>query len=153
MYCCDWGSGGTDAKGDITLEDAATGTGNVYLTITATFNESNNGGMIYVGAGYYGRWKRLLAGLKDVMIREAAPDAGGLIAIVKSGFDDILNVDPDMQSIGYIFDWYHPLIDVEPEWFRSKGTEAASITFNEQRVGDKAETIQALILYEIQTSA
>ena len=153
MYCCDWGSGGTDAKGDITLEDAATGTGNVYLTITATFNESNNGGMIYVGAGYYGRWKRLLAGLKDTMIREAAPDAGGIIAIVKSGFDDILNVDPDMQGIGYIFDWYHPLIDVEPECFRSKGTEAASITFNEQRVGDKAETIQALILYEIQTSA
>lgn len=71
MYCCDWGSGGTDAKGNITLEDCATGTGNVYLTITATYNESNNGGMIYVGAGYYGRWKRLLANIND-----AAPNAG-----------------------------------------------------------------------------
>lgn len=71
MYCCDWGSTDDDAVGNITLEDAATGSGNAYLTITATYNESNNGGMIYVGTGYYGRWKRLIANIND-----AAPNTG-----------------------------------------------------------------------------
>lgn len=77
---------------------------------------------------------------------------GGLISAVKSGFNDTLNTDPDHTGTGYIFNFNHPIIDIEPEWFRSKGTEAASITFNEQKSDTNAETIQVLILYEIQTS-
>lgn len=65
IYACDWGSAAPDAAGNITLEDANTGTGNVYLTITATYNESNSGGLIYVGDGYFGRWKRLFANIND----------------------------------------------------------------------------------------
>jgi len=153
MYCCDWGSGGTDAKGNITLVDSNTGTGNVYLTITLAYNESNNGGMVYVGTGYNGRWKRLLAGLKDIFVRDTMLAQGGMISIVKSGFNDVLNTDPDMEGIGFSFTWYNPNIDVGPEWCRYKGTETASITFNEQKVGDKGEDIQATIIYEITKDA
>ena len=54
-YASDWGSGGHDAEGDITIEEPAD---TDLLTISATFNESN-GGTIYGIDGYYGRWSLL----------------------------------------------------------------------------------------------
>lgn len=64
FYASDWGSGGTDASNAIYVQDDAAGT-TKYLTIAQNNNESNNGGLIYVGDGFYGRWKRLLANLND----------------------------------------------------------------------------------------
>ncbi len=54
-YSSDWGSGGHDAEGDITIEEPAD---TDLLTISATFNESN-GGTIYGNVGWYGRWSLL----------------------------------------------------------------------------------------------
>ena len=81
-----------------------------------------------------------------------ADHQGGLISAAKVGFNDILNSEP-LTDVGYIFNFFHPIIDLEPEMFRSKGTTAASITFKEQKSDTNAETIQVQILYEIYTSA
>lgn len=78
---------------------------------------------------------------------------GALISSVKSGFDDTLNADPDMDGMGYFIGWRQPLIDIEPEMFRSKGTTTASITFKEVKTETNAEVIQIQILYEIYTSS
>lgn len=78
---------------------------------------------------------------------------GGLVSAVKVGFNDVLNTDPDHEAWGYTFIWNHPIVDLEPEMFRSKGTETASITFKEQKTETNAEIISVYILYEIQTSA
>lgn len=64
FYASDWGSGGADASNAIYVQDDAAGT-TKYLTIAQNFNDSNNGGLIYVGTGYHGRWKRLLANMND----------------------------------------------------------------------------------------
>ena len=69
LYASDWGTD-LNAAGTLTAGDDATPT-NPYLTIAVAGTESNNGGLIYVGPGYHGRWKRLLANIND-----AAPNAG-----------------------------------------------------------------------------
>jgi len=69
LYASDWGAE-LNAAGTLTAGDDATPT-TPYLTIAAGGNESNNGGLIYVGPGYHGRWKRLVANIND-----AAPNAG-----------------------------------------------------------------------------
>jgi len=63
LYASDWGSE-KDAAGTLTAGDDATPT-TTYLTIAISYNESNNGGLIYVAEGYHGRWKRLLLNLND----------------------------------------------------------------------------------------
>ena len=54
-YASDWGSGGQDAEGDITIESPAD---TDLQTIAATYNESN-GCVIYGCTGHYGRWSLL----------------------------------------------------------------------------------------------
>jgi hypothetical protein len=61
-YCSDWGSGGADAKGNITVESPANTT---LLTIAAGANESN-ASAIYGCYGYSGRLTYLKAGADDV---------------------------------------------------------------------------------------
>lgn len=68
MYCCDWGTTGSDAVGNITLVDANTGTGHTLLTIDAGSNESNSSGVVYVPDGRWGRWKRCFVSLNDEAI-------------------------------------------------------------------------------------
>lgn len=77
---------------------------------------------------------------------------GGLISAVKSGFNDVLNTEA-LTDVGYIFNFHRPIIDIEPEMFRAKGTTTAKITFKEQKTETNAEVIQVQILYEIYTSA
>jgi len=77
---------------------------------------------------------------------------GGLISAVKVGFNDVLNTEP-LTNVGYIFNFHNPIIELEPEMFRAKGTLTASITFKEQKSDTNADTIQVQILYEIYTSA
>ena len=66
LYASDWGAE-LNAAGTLTAGDDATPT-ITYLTIAAAGNESNSGGLIYVGPGYHGRWKRLLANINDAAI-------------------------------------------------------------------------------------
>jgi len=78
---------------------------------------------------------------------------GVLVSAIKSGFNDILNTDPDHTGTGYQVNFYHPIIDIEPEMFRSKGTTTASITFKEQKCETNVDTATIQILYEIYTDA
>ncbi len=64
VYASDWGSAASVAAGAITIQDDAAGT-TKYLTIALGANESNNGGLIYVAEGYYGRTTKLRCGLND----------------------------------------------------------------------------------------
>jgi len=68
MYCCDWGTTGSDAVGNVILVDTNTGTGNTLLTIDAGSNESNSSGLVYVADGRWGRWKRCYISLNDATI-------------------------------------------------------------------------------------
>lgn len=61
-YCSDWGSGGADAKGNITVESPANTT---LLTIAAGANESN-ASIIYGCYAHMGRLTYLKAGANDV---------------------------------------------------------------------------------------
>ena len=70
FYASDWGSGGSDASNAIYVQDDAAGT-TKYLTIAQNYNESNNGGLIYVADGYYGRTVKLRAGLNDAAFNNA----------------------------------------------------------------------------------
>ena len=72
-YATEWGTGGAashDAEGNITIDDDGLG-GNVYLTIDAGSNESNNSGLIYVADGFYGRWDRCFLSLNDQALNQA----------------------------------------------------------------------------------
>ena len=71
MYCCDWGTTGSDAVGNIILVDANTGTGHTLLTIDAGSNESNSSGLVYVPDGRWGRWNRCYISLYDVATNQA----------------------------------------------------------------------------------
>ena len=61
-YVCEWGTGGSDAKGNIIITDV---TPTTYLQIDADSNESNSSGLIYVYDGYWGRWNRCYISLND----------------------------------------------------------------------------------------
>jgi len=78
---------------------------------------------------------------------------GMLVSCVKSGINDILNTDPDHTGTGYIVTWLHPIIDIEPEMFRSKGTTTATVTFKEQKIATNTDICTIQILYEIYTDA
>jgi hypothetical protein len=62
FYACEWGSGGTDAAGNITLEAPAN---TALFTIAAAANESQ-GGKIFGCYGHSGRLTYLKAGANDV---------------------------------------------------------------------------------------
>lgn len=70
MYVCDWGSGGSDAAGNIICESDADGTV-TYLTIDANDNESNSSGLIYLAKDYEGRWTRCFISLNDTALNAA----------------------------------------------------------------------------------
>lgn len=87
-YCCDWGSGGADAKGNITIESPANTT---LMSILATYNESN-GGTLYFADGDMVRHDY-------TMLQPAATQAaadGMTVSLTYKGFDHTLNQDPDM---------------------------------------------------------
>jgi hypothetical protein len=67
-YCCKWGTTGSDAVGNITVEYPANTT---KLTIDAGSNESNSSGLIYLAANYEGRWTRLFVSLNDAALNQA----------------------------------------------------------------------------------
>jgi len=68
MYCCKWGTTGSDAVGNITLESPANTT---KLTIDAGSNESNSSGLIYLWTNYEGRWTRCFVSLNDAALNVA----------------------------------------------------------------------------------
>lgn len=77
---------------------------------------------------------------------------GVIISAVKSGFVHFRNTAPDQPSMAYVQCTYtNSPVDVEPERFREKGTDTASVTFS-QLDSEKAETWSIIIEYEIYKS-
>ena len=76
---------------------------------------------------------------------------GITITGVKSAFNNANNTAPDQTSRAVQATILKPVIDLEVEKFRSKGTTAASITFS-QTVAHSAETWYIQIEYGIYTS-
>ena len=77
---------------------------------------------------------------------------GIILSAVKSGFVTTLNTAPDMTSMALVQCTYtNSPVDVEPERFRWKGTETASVTFS-QLDSEAAETWNVVIEYEIYKS-
>ena len=74
---------------------------------------------------------------------------GIIISAVKSGFNHALNTAPDMTSTAFVQCTYtNTPVDVEPERFRFKGTDTASVTFS-QLNSEVAETWNVMVEYEI----
>ena len=74
---------------------------------------------------------------------------GIIITAVKTGFGHTLNTAPDMTShVSVQCTYSNSPIDVEPERFRKKGTNASSVTFS-QLNSEASETWNIVIEYEI----
>jgi len=80
---------------------------------------------------------------------ESALGNGIIITAVKTGFGHANNTAPDLTShISVHCTYSNSPIDVEPERFRRKATNASSITFS-QLDSEAAEVWNVLIEYEI----
>ena len=76
-----------------------------------------------------------------------------IISAVKAGFVNTKNTAPDQPSMAIVQCTYsNSPVDVEPERFREKGTDTASVTFS-QLQGEATETWNIIIEYEIYKSA
>lgn len=91
-YICDWGSGGADAKGNVTIESPAATVGQ---TVAATYNESD-GGTLFFASGD----KVRLDIVRLTPVTYTAAD-GCLVTLTESGFDHTLNVDADLAVDNY----------------------------------------------------
>jgi len=141
-YVCDWGSGGQDAKGNITIDNNGAG-GTIYLTITATYNESNNSVLYFpenrfvlIGPPSFANSATLAAG------------DGVVLTCVKSKFEDILNGDEDFATEywDYIHYGYKPIVGWDVPRLT---TIQSSLTFQETTVAN-SKTIQIKILVSVQ---
>lgn len=83
---------------------------------------------------------------------ESAMGNGIIITAVKTAFTHVNNTAPDMTShVSVQCTYSNSPIDVEPERFRRKATDASSVTFS-QLNSEAAETWNVVIEYEIYDS-
>jgi len=126
-YVCDWGSGGADAKGDITIESPAV---TVLQSILATYNEAN-GGILYFADGDQVRPDYIRLGPTEHVIAD-----GITFRITASGFDHTLNVDADdalntyTHVAGYVGDAVYRNAWVAPK----RATSTAKLTLSEELI-------------------
>lgn len=126
-YACDWGSGGSDAAGNITIESPADTT---LMQITATYNESD-ASALYFKAGSRVWFDYLDVQLADTSI--AAAD-GIQITAVESGFEDTLNTDDELGTyyVTDICDRRLPHIYPIRPWLTERiATKASSLILKE----------------------
>lgn len=77
---------------------------------------------------------------------------GVIISAVRAGFVNTMSTAPDLPSMAIVQCTYtNSPVDVEPERFRWKGTNTASVTFK-QLNSEAAETWNVVIEYEIYDS-
>jgi hypothetical protein len=94
-YACEWGTGATDATGDITIESPAN---TELLKITATYNESDGGVWHFVSG------KDLRTVKVKIMTTEAlAASDGVVLSGTFTGFDQTNNTDPDINVDYYSY--------------------------------------------------
>lgn len=94
-YVCDWGSGGADAKGDITIESPAD---TDLQTITATYNESN-GCVLFFPKDYSVKLDMVRIHPQDNSV--AAAD-GIMLQLDEYAFENTLYTDPDIPTDSYV---------------------------------------------------
>jgi len=107
-YACEWGTGGADAKGNITIEAPANTT---LLTIAATYNETDG------GVWHFPPNRRLYTHSVRIESTDAlAAGAGVAVTNTCTSFDQVLNTDPDLDVDTYAmvagggdYREYHPI--------------------------------------------
>jgi len=126
-YVCDWGSGGADAKGAITIESPAATT---LQSILATYNESN-GCVLYFAENDSVRPDYIRLGPTEHVIAD-----GITFRITASGFDHTLNVDPDdaLNTFSHVSGYVQDAV-YRDAWVAPKlATSTAKLTLSEQLV-------------------
>ena len=94
-YACEWGTGATDATGNITIEAPANTT---LITIAATYNESD-GGVWHFPPDH-------MLKTHFVKIEPTATLAAGdgvMLSAAHTGFDQTNNTDPDLETDYYTY--------------------------------------------------
>ncbi|MHA1748385.1 MAG: hypothetical protein ACTSYF_07035 [Promethearchaeota archaeon] len=132
-YAISWGTGGSDAAGNITIYDKSDDT--VYLTITAGSNESN-GCHIYFAEN----WNLIIASrVKGTFLTRTAATSEAQIAMYVPSAGHIKNTDPDIIPI---YSFRREIgDDIYPDSELFEGTSAAYLVPCEKYIGG-AETIQ-----------
>lgn len=95
LYACEWGTGATDATGNITAESPAN---TALLTIAATYNESN-GGRFHFPPGK----KAQLHHVDITPLEVLAATTGVIVDFAWTGNDQTNNTDPDLNVDYYTY--------------------------------------------------
>ena len=130
----DWGSGGQDAKGAISLEDLP---GTDYLDISIGLNNSE-GGLIWLPDNMHAQIAEWQLDLHDIAI--AAVTDGTVVQAVKSGLDNtknnrIYNTNPDNPNLSISATLSNPHTKIKwPEKSIMHGSDVGKITFSESLI-------------------
>ena len=124
-YCCDWGSTGGDAVGNITIESPANTT---LLTIAAGYNESN-GGTLYFAEGD----SVLVDTIRILPTVTLAAGDGTTVQTTEAGFENAYNDESDFAVDYYTYMHYGaPGEIVRDAWLAYRlATKAASLLLAE----------------------
>jgi hypothetical protein len=139
MYVSSFGTGGSDAAGNITLENTDTGNGSTLLTISANGTESN-GARIYVPDGSFA----VIEKAKLVQLTNA--NTGTVtVNIYYSGFDHAKNTDSDLDYLQMIAFNQVPM-EISDSDIKRVGTDTAYIVVKERERGtDGNETFDFIL--------
>lgn len=128
-YACDWGSGGQDAAGDITIESPAD---TDLQTIKAGNNESN-GCILYFHSGARVLFRRA----EHHFEADAAVTDGVLLTVLASEFGDSLNSDADLETLVYTLSTEDQSNIIDPVWsFERIATVNSNIKFSEHLIAN-----------------
>ncbi len=131
----DWGSGGQDALGNVSMQDIDGTTS--YLVLAAAGNESE-GGVIWLPNHFHAQIAELQLDLNDIAI--AAVTDGAVVHVVKSGLDDtknnrIYNTAIKHPYIPISATLSHPHTKIRwPEKSEMHGTDVAKLTILESLI-------------------
>jgi len=141
-YACEWGTGATDATGNITIESPANTT---LLTIAATQNESDG------GVWHFPADRRLYT--KSVIFAPTATLAAGdgvVLTGAYTSFEQANNTDPDLNVDYHTYIHYgtgpQPLSEIKP--FGRYTTKASKCLWSEALVAN-SQTISIEIVQYI----
>lgn len=128
-YACDWGSGGGDAEGDITIESPAD---TDLQTIKATQNESN-GCVFFFAAGD----QPLLDFVQFGDTATLAAGDGVILECDEYGFERTTNVEADYPTLSYSYMHYGNTMRYEKCWVVPRlATLQTKLTWTHQLVGN-----------------
>jgi hypothetical protein len=127
-YACDWGTGDSDAAGDITIESPA----DTDLQTIKTNNNESNGGTLYFAAGDWVYLDRVM------IMRSTTPIAegdGAWLTVTPSMFESGNYDDDEVGSFEYQHTQYEPDLNLRNAWISPLlATNKSTLLFAEQLV-------------------